>query len=526
MSRSAKIRKDYIASAKLALRRNGFVRQTDLASDLGMSVATISNFLNGKPIDYLNFVEICHKLGLDWEEVVDLTDENDNTSSLPEGPKLEKNATTRHDWDLAPDVSVFYGRVEELAILERWIVNEQCRLVAILGMGGIGKTTLAVRCCKQIQSQFDYVIWRSLRYAPPLSELLADLIKFLSDGQKTETSISIGEGISQLIRYLRSYRCLIVLDGLETILQPCQLAGDYRDGYEDYGELLKRVAEVSHLSCLLLTSRENPKDIEFLQGIILPVRSLKLHGLDIESAKSVLIARGFFPTENGLEDLIMLYQGHPLALNIVATLIENLFNGNIFQFLKHKQDILVIGDILGNVLHHQFERLSLLEKEIIYWVAIEHKPIDLQSLKSELWVSVSLSDLMQSLAFLLRRSLIEKCIEGDEVYFTLNPLVMEYVTNQLVERVCQDICAVIKTQQIEKLGLLRSHALVKEEAPDEIKEIQIRLILTRVKDKLSRILSGSSIEKQLNELLLMLERGSLTEVGYALINIRRLITTL
>lgn len=523
MSRSVKIRKDCIALAKLALRRNGFVRQRDLAEALEMSVATISNFLNGKPIDYLNFVEICHKLGLDWQEVVDLTDEDDNTSSLPEGPKLEKNATTRQDWDLAPD-SVFYGRVEELATLERWIVNEQCRLVTILGMGGIGKTTLAVHCCKQIQSQFDYVIWRSLHYPPPLSELLADLIKFLSNGQRTETSISIGDGISQLIRYLRSHRCLIVLDGLETILQPCQLAGDYRDGYEDYGELLKRVAEASHLSCLLLTSRENPKDIEFLQGKILPVRFLKLHGLDIESAKGVLIARGFFPTENGLEDLIRLYQGHPLALNIVATLIENLFNGNISQFLK--QNILVIGEILGNILHHQLERLSILEKEIIYWMAIEHKPIDFQSLKSELWVSVSLSDLMQALAFLLRRSLIEKYIKGDEVYFTLHPLVMEYVTNQLVEQVCQDICAVIKTQQIEKLGLLRTHTLVKEEAPDEIKEIQIRLILTRVKDKLSRILSGSSIENQLNELLLMLERASLTEIGYALINIRRLITTL
>lgn len=59
MSRSLKVAPQYIQQVKLAVKRNGFARQRDLAEDLQMSLATVSNFLNGRPVDYLNFFEIC-----------------------------------------------------------------------------------------------------------------------------------------------------------------------------------------------------------------------------------------------------------------------------------------------------------------------------------------------------------------------------------------------------------------------------------------------------------------------------------
>jgi MoxR-like ATPase len=72
------------------------------------------------------------------------------------------------DWGEASDGSPFYGREKELALLEEWIVAQGCRLIAVLGMGGLGKTSLALQLARQLQPSFDLIFWRSLLNAPPL----------------------------------------------------------------------------------------------------------------------------------------------------------------------------------------------------------------------------------------------------------------------------------------------------------------------------------------------------------------------
>jgi transcriptional regulator with XRE-family HTH domain len=72
MARSLRVVSEYIDKVKLALGRNGFPRQQDLAEALGLSRDTVSKFVNGKSVDYLNFRELCRILALDWQEIAGL----------------------------------------------------------------------------------------------------------------------------------------------------------------------------------------------------------------------------------------------------------------------------------------------------------------------------------------------------------------------------------------------------------------------------------------------------------------------
>ncbi len=249
-------------------------------------------------------------------------------------------------------------------------MQENCRLVTLLGMGGIGKTTLCVKLAQEIIgsredkgtsrqgeiSSFhapEYVIWRSLRNTPPMEDILVELIQFLSQQQQTslpnqlngrlslqQTSLpnQLNGRLSLLLKYLRSSRCLIILDNAESILQAGDRTGRYRAGYEGYGQLLQCVAETTHQSCLILTSREKPQGLAKYEGDSLPVRSLQLTGLLETEGRELFNVKGqFTASEDQWQVLISRYGGNPLALKIVASSIRDFFDGNVSQFLEVSQ---------------------------------------------------------------------------------------------------------------------------------------------------------------------------------------------
>ncbi len=402
-----------------ARRQKGWNRQSYAWSQTAVtSVPTLKRFLKGEAIQPETFIKICQAVGLEhWEEIVDRTSVPISALSSP---------TPFRDWGEAPDASVFFGRTEELTTLEQWIASDslrdscasRCRLVALLGMGGIGKTALCVRLTEQIQDEFDYVIWRNLRHAPLFEAILADLISFLSNHQETQVDLS------RLVNYFRSSRCLVVLDEADAILRPGNPVGHYREGYEEYGELLRRVGEERHQSCLVLTSREKPKEIASHEGKRQPVRSLQLSSLG-EAAQEILREKDLFYEEEKWQRLIKLYGGNPLALKLVSKTIQDLFGGSVSKFLEH--NTIVISNDFRQILEQHFVRLSELEKNIMYELAIHTEPIPLSQLAENISLTVSKSEIIEALDSLGRRSLIEKSKVADEVLFTLQPIVMKYL---------------------------------------------------------------------------------------------------
>jgi WD40 repeat protein len=394
-------------------------------------------------------------------------------------------ALVHQDWGESPDVEIFYGRTRELDTLQRWVEPEHCRLVAILGMGGMGKTAVAAKLAQHIQAQFEWVIWRSLRNAPPLDTLLSDLVPFLSHQQDTQNTLP------QLLRHLRAARCLVILDNLETLLQGGDRAGQFRAGYEAYGELLRTVGESAHQSCLILTSREKPAEIAAYEGAELPVRSLTLTG-SAEAAQALLQAKGLTGDEAQRQSLCARYGNSPLAVKIVATSIQDLFDGNITEFLK--EDTFIFNGI-RRLLDQQFQRLTSQEQAIMYWLTINREWTSVADLSQDMIPQTSRAQLLESLESLSWRSLIEK----RSGKYTLQPAVMEYFTDLIIQHICDEILA-------QTPALFHSHALLKAQEKEYIREAQILQLLKPILAQLQATLdSTTALEDRLWQLLSQLK---------------------
>lgn len=342
----------------------------------------------------------------------------------------QANPSPRQDWGEAPDVSVFYGRTEELNTIKQWIVKDGCRLVALLGMGGIGKTTLSVKLAKQIQDEFDYIIYRSLRNSTRTENFLADAIAFFSNQQESDLTEDVEERISQLIEYFRKHRCLVILDDVETILGSGK--GRYLEGYDKYGVLFRRVGMEPHQSCFLINSQEQLKEVSNLASPNQPVRFWELKELNLEAAREILLEKGLNGEPRHWEELIIDYRGNPLALKIVAATIKDVFNGDIDEFIKYKT--VIVKDVFLDILSQQFKRLSDVEKEILCALASAGKALSFKQLQANLGTSLRNSELIEQLQLLGGKSLIEKkqSEETGEALFQLQPVVKKYVETQIL----------------------------------------------------------------------------------------------
>jgi len=316
----------------------------------------------------------------------------------------------------ATEVTEFYDRTSELNLLKQWILSENIRLITIYGFSEIGKSAIAFKLLEQINTEFDYIIWRSLSNIPKLSTLKNQLKEFLSQSQ----SILLPTAID----YFFNSRCLVILDDVEILFQRGQLAGQYLTEHKEYGKFFNKIARSNHQSCVILLSWEKPREIATLEAENRPIRTLHLKGLG-ETAAELLREKGLTDEERW-PDLIERYQGHPVWLNIIASTILELFDGRVSLFLNEENDIF-IGD-LSPILESHVERLSNLEKRVISALASQHQAIDINPnhIESEL----SRIEFWEGIQSLVRRGLVDKVSAEERSRFELNPVFKQYIQLQ------------------------------------------------------------------------------------------------
>jgi GTPase SAR1 family protein len=369
-----------------ARRLKGWLKQSEAWCRMAQtSRATLKRFWRREAIDQGTFIAICAAVGLqDWEPLV-------ATEQVTKPLQLSL--------ELMPDVPLFFGRGVELQQLMAW--SDRCRLIVLWGMGGIGKTSLVAEWIENLvregKHSFATIAWRSMQTM---------------------------EGLA--IETLQQQRGLFILDSWELLLG--EAAGQVKPELNAFSQMLQQFATSRHNSCVIVISREKPAELLGLEGANPSVQSYKLEGLG-QNAIALLQSRGLQEEPTAWQTLIQLYRGHPLALNMIASLIQDLCQGSTTAFLKMNT---IVVHQLDNLLAERIQSLSTIETSVLQLLAKCDRPMPREWLQAQLELTSS-SELLSVLLSLERRCLLE-ILSEDTVAFALPPVVQKYVVQRLLTK--------------------------------------------------------------------------------------------
>ncbi len=236
--------------------------------------------------------------------------------------------------DIPKPVSPFYGRKKEMNVIYEQLENPDCRLLTILGSGGIGKTRLALEIARTVESLYlDGIFFLSMLEIHSQKMIYHALAYIIDYDFDSSTDLA-----RQLSAYLRNKKVLLILDDFEHLAEQCTV--------------LDEILKFSSALTIIVTSRVRLRLHDEwcidLRGFILPQPSPEKELLQNAAVQLFLhagkkVKNDFAVTEDNshyIIEICNLLDGIPLAIELAGSLLRILSCQEIFNEIKHDITIL------------------------------------------------------------------------------------------------------------------------------------------------------------------------------------------